>query len=396
MAAVLVTAVACSSRPGASSQAAPTIAIIETAPATGVSAVEVRGLPKADLDGLREAVLSDDAWQALLRVTVIGGADQAEVPAVAGAYRIAGQVLQFAPLFPLDPRVAHRVEFDPARLPSPEAGGDRWRASPITLAIGAAVTEAVPATRVVQMFPPAVMLENQLRVYLQFSSPMGRRPARDYVRVLDDAGQEVVDALLPLDVSLWNADRTRCTLLFDPGRVKRGILPNAEMGRPLTAGRRYTLVVSREWRDLEDRPLVEEFRRAFRVVPAVLAAIEPQAWRVTPPAAGSREPLAVIFSRALDHALAERALVVRGPDGRQLEGTVALDDAATRWAFTPASDWQAGAHQLRTLSVLEDPAGNRVGRAFDADPRREGSVVDGGDMNTEAVIPFSVSAQRGR
>ena len=397
MAAVLVTAAACNSSPGASPQAAPTIHLIEAGSAAGVSAVEVRGLPGTDLDALREAVLSDDAWQALLRVTATGSAVQADVPAVAGAYTIAGQVLRFEPLFSLDPRVAHRVVFDPARIPpAPGRGGDAWRASPVTLVIGAAVTQVVPVTHVVQMFPPDVMLENQLRVYLQFSSPMGRRPARDYVRVLDEAGREVVDAFLPLDVSLWNADRTRCTLLFDPGRVKRGILPNAEMGRPLTEGRRYTLVVSREWRDIEDRPLVEEFRRAFRVVPAVLTAIEPKAWRLTPPVAGNREPLAVIFPRALDHALAQRALVVRGLDGRQLDGAVELDDAATRWAFTPATAWRAGAHQLRTLSVLEDPAGNRVGRAFDADPEREGSVVDGGDMNTEAVILFSVGAQRGR
>lgn len=396
MAAVLVAAAACSSRPGASPETAPTIELIETAHATGVSAVEVGGLPEADLDALRDAALSDDAWQALLRVTATL-AGQADVPAVAGAYRIAGQVLRFEPLFPLDPRVAHRVVFDPARLPlAPQRGADTWRGVPVTRMTGVVATRGVPLTRVVQMFPPEVLLENQLPVYLQFSSPMGRRPARDYVRVLDEAGREVVDAFLPLDVSLWNADRTRCTLLFDPGRVKRGILPNAELGRPLTAGSRYTLVVRREWRDAEDRLLVEAFRREFRVLPAVMAAIEPASWQLTAPATGTRGPLTVSFPRALDHALAERALVVRGPGGRQVEGAVELDDAAMEWHFTPSAAWQAGAHQLRTLSVLEDPAGNRVGRAFDADPRQEGSVVEGGDMNTEAVIPFEVGAQRGR
>ncbi len=32
-------------------------------------------------------------------------------------------------------------------------------------------------------------------------------------------------------MDLWNEDRTRFTVLYDPGRVKRGILPNEEMGR---------------------------------------------------------------------------------------------------------------------------------------------------------------------
>ncbi|MDO8793147.1 MAG: hypothetical protein Q7J25_00835 [Vicinamibacterales bacterium] len=397
MAAVLVTAAACSLPQGQSPAAAPVIQTIETVPGAGVSTLAVVGLPEGDLAAVRTADLSDTGWHALLRVTATADEAAGDVPPVTGRYRVEGGTLRFEPAFPLDPLVAHRAVFDPVRLPpAPGRGGEAWRAEPITLAIGGTTAPVVPVTRVVQMFPPEVLLENQLRMYLQFSSPMGGRPARDYVRVLDEAGREVVDAFLPLDVSLWNADRTRCTLLFDPGRVKRGILPNAELGRPLTAGRRYTLVVSREWRDAEDQPLVEEFRRAFRVVPAALTAIEPTDWRLLPPAAGGREPLAVIFPRALDHALAERALVVRGPDGRQMEGAVAVDDAATRWRFTPATAWQPGTHQLRALSVLEDAAGNRVGRAFDADPRREGSVVDGGDIRTEAVIPFDVGALGGR
>lgn len=132
-------------------------------------------------------------------------------------------------------------------------------------------------------------------------------------------------------------------------------------------------------------------RKSRRQPRAASARIE-----VARAAAGSREPLTVTFPRALDHALAQRALIVGGPDGRELEGVVALDDAGTEWAFTPAAVWQAGAHQLRTLSVLEDLAGNRVGRACDADPRQAGSVVDGGQMHAEAVMPFAVGAPRRR
>ena len=79
---------------------------------------------------------------------------------------------------------------------------------------------------------------------------------------LDDRGQEVVDAFLPLDADFWNDDRTRYTVFFDPGRVKRGILPNKQMGRALAAGKRYTLLVKREWRDGHGLPLKEEFRQS--------------------------------------------------------------------------------------------------------------------------------------
>ena len=76
------------------------------------------------------------------------------------------------------------------------------------------------------VFPSAsVVPENQLRMYIQFSAPMGRRGGLDHVKLLDETGDEVDDPFLPLDAEFWNADRTRYTLFFDPGRQKRGILP---------------------------------------------------------------------------------------------------------------------------------------------------------------------------
>ncbi len=73
-----------------------------------------------------------------------------------------------------------------------------------------------------------------------------------------------------------------------PGRVKKGILPNQQMGRPLEVGRSVTLVISREWRDEHGLPLKEEFRRALRVGPADEQPLDTA--RVAHPAAGGRRP----------------------------------------------------------------------------------------------------------
>ena len=45
------------------------------------------------------------------------------------------------------------------------------------------------------------------------------------------------------------------------------------------------------------------------------------------------------------------------------EGTV--QDAETRWTFVPQQPWTPGAYSLDVLTALEDPAGNRIGRAFE-------------------------------
>ncbi|MGE0393749.1 MAG: hypothetical protein AB7P67_09290 [Vicinamibacterales bacterium] len=385
-AAVLGTVAACTSpaRPAVT----PQLRTAEAEPGRGVTAVSVTGLPEAALERLAASGTSAEAFARVLRVQTTEA--PAGAPAVSGRYAVRDGVLRFEPAFPLDPHVAHTATFDPRELAGVDLTREPWATTPLTLTIAAAGRTGRPSTRVVQMFPPAEMLENQLRVYLQFSAPMSRRPARDFVRLLDDAGREVPDAFLPLDVSLWNDDRTRCTLLFDPGRVKRGILPNAEMGRPLTAGRRYTVVVSRAWPDATDQPLVEEFRREFRVRPAVLSAIEPGAWRVVAPAANTRDALVVTFPHALDYALAARAIRIEALDGAEMPGEVQVADTATEWRFLPAAPWQPGRFQLRALAVLEDAAGNRVGRPFDADPSIVGSITADAPAGADATVPFAI------
>jgi len=59
----------------------------------------------------------------------------------------------------------------------------------------------------------------------------------------------------------------------------------------------------------------------------------------------------------------------------------------TTWTFTPAEPWVAGQHNLLALAMLEDLAGNRIGRAFEVDN------FDRTDDTTEperTLIPFTV------
>ena len=44
------------------------------------------------------------------------------------------------------------------------------------------------------------------------------------------SGQAVADPFLELDEELWSTDGRRFTLLFDPGRIKRGLKPTGGGG----------------------------------------------------------------------------------------------------------------------------------------------------------------------
>src|SRR5438105_1654786 len=80
-------------------------------------------------------------------------------------------------------------------------------------------------------------------------SAMGRGAAYHHIRLLDATGRPVDAPFLELEEELWSNDGMRFTLLFDPGRIKRGLKPREELGPVLGAGKSYTLVIDGAWPD---------------------------------------------------------------------------------------------------------------------------------------------------
>ena len=345
----------------------PRIAL--TAAASGQQVVDVEGLPAHVLARLEQDPPARGAWEALLRVQVArGDGASGTLPPVLGDYAVHGGALRFTPRFPFDPGQRYEVVFDPSSLPPARAGAAASPLRAISATIEIPAPDRAPSTRVVAVYPSALEVpENHLRLYIVFSAPMGLGAAGPYIRLVDEHGGPLADPFLPLDVDLWNEDRTRFTVLYDPGRVKRGILPNQEMGRPLAAGETYALEIDPGWRDAEGQPLVAPFRREFRVGPPQAHALDPADWRLDVPDPGTRKPLAVDFPAALDYGLLQRALRVAAGDGRPLAGDIRVEREETRWLFTPHAPWRPGEHQLVAAATLEDVAGNRIGRPFEVD-----------------------------
>ncbi len=332
--------------------------------------IDLVDLPESQLQAVRAAG-SREAWMALFQVAV--AADQ---PPMLGDYRIEGDRVRFTPMFPLDPGRQYHVAFTPPA------------ASPLVATVGLPATHTTPTTLVAQVYPSGeVVPENQLRLYIHFSAPMGMKGGLDYVHLLDDEGKEVIDPFLPLDAEFWNDDRTRYTVFFDPGRQKRGIPVIDAMGRSLTEGKSYTLVVDKEWRDGHGLPLKEIYKRTFKVGPPDERPLDHTVWQIQAPAGGTRTPLTVAFPEPLDHGLLLRAWGVQGPDGAAIGGDIVVGKGEATWSFTPRELWKAGAHNIVAFAMLEDLAGNRIGRAFEVDQ------FDRSDRSSEpekTLIPFSV------
>ncbi|MEQ1689769.1 MAG: hypothetical protein ABMA00_00680, partial [Gemmatimonas sp.] len=206
----------------------------------------------------------------------------------------------------------------------------------------------------------------------------------------DEGDLEVKSAFLPLDADFWNDDRTRYTAFLDPGRVKRGILPNEQMGRAIRQGHRYSVVVDSNWRDANGIPLTATYRRSFYVGEPDERVIDVGAWRVSSPSGGTKNALQVAFPKPLDHGLLVRALGVESTDGAQVFGTVDVARNGREWRFTPRENWRNGAeYRLLVLSILEDPAGNRIDRPFEVDMFDR---VDRTAAPERRTIPFRTGA----
>jgi hypothetical protein len=297
------------------------------------SAFRAAGLPATPPDG---------GWAAVFRVHV----GDASMPPVMGTYAVEGADVVFRPRFAIPPDVACRAI----------AGGKEFR-------FAAAAREFKSTTRVLQVFPSGGDIPaNQLKFYLEFSAPMEKGQAWERIRLLNAEGKVVELAFLEIDQELWDPESKRLTLLFDPGRIKRGVMPRDQVGSALLAGQSYTLVVDREYRDAEGNRLIAEFRRGFRVRAEDREPVDPSKWSFHLPLAGTREPLRVAFGEPLDAALATRLIGIEG-----IPGDFSLANAESTLVFTPSASWESREYKLLVDTALEDLAGNRVGRPFDVD-----------------------------
>jgi hypothetical protein len=321
----------------------------------------------SDLDpdlvfSIRSDLELDHLLRSIFRVTVIesGWPESDDLPNVFGRYQILENGVRFIPRFPFERGVRYRATFDPQPLA-------RFRLSEVsTLEFSLPKESSALPTEVTQVFPSGACLpENLLRFYVRFSASMQRGRCEQQIALIGSDGRPIPDALYRSPVELWDRSMRHLTVLLDPGRLKRGVEPNRELGLPLKAGQEYTLAIGSGMTDFSGRPLRESFYKTFRVTEPVRRPVAVEEWKILPPAANSREPLAIMFPNALDWALLWHTITVASEAGQPIDGRIAIDQDERRWSFTPTSAWTAGSYRVRVASSLEDVCGNNLLGPFD-------------------------------
>jgi hypothetical protein len=275
---------------------------------------------------------------------------------MAGTFSMDGPILRFRPRFAFAAGTSYAwITRQPPVRPA--------------LVLSRPALSRAATTVVTGIYPTAAELPvNALRFYLHFSAPMSEGFAATAVQLRDsDSGEALAGAILPMEPELWDPGRSRLTLLLDPGRIKRGLVPHSEAGYPLTPGRHVSLVVDPAFPDATGTPLTARAVREYTVGSAIRQRVSPDGWRIDHPETGTRRPVRVHFDRPMDHALGQRCLTVVDAAGRRVAGASTVAAGERDWTFTPATGWADEQYVLLVAPQLEDIAGNSVTRVFDRD-----------------------------
>lgn len=277
-------------------------------------------------------------------------------PPIVGSWKRENNQLYFCPLIPFSKNLTYQAQF-------PEVPYFTFKPVPPKNYTQTIITEVFPTTD--------TLPENNLKMYLYFSAPMSDGNAYQHIQFKDDKGEKLATPFLELTPLLWNDDRTRLTVWFDPGRVKRDLLRNQKLGAPLVAGKNYSVHISKNWKDVNGYSLATDFVKKIVIKQADRMAPSPNNWQATVPKANTKTPVIIHFGEALDHALAQKSLTLYNKKGKRVEGKAILSDTDKEWIFTPLNNWQSNPYRIQISAKLEDLAGNNFNRLFDTDLEKQ-------------------------
>lgn len=351
--------------------------------------VSVVGLPPKALSMLSRASLDEALWISLFPVTTgeILPADGTH-PGVLGTWSVESEGIRFTPRFALATGIQYTARFDGALFDA--LTGHEGAPTPdleLTFSMPDPDTEAT--TVVEAVYPSAeVVPENLLRLYIHFSAPMAPQIVTDAVRLYDASGERVELPFVEVPEGLWDPSHRRLTVIFHPGRLKRGVGPHEVMGTPLREGGTYRLVVGKEMKDAQGYPLAEGYERRYRAGPADRVSPNVETWELVAPD-GPSGPVILNLPEPLDHALMLRLMSVVTAGGSRVLGAAEAPDEERRWRFMPERPWNPGRHAILVDPAIEDLAGNTPRRLFDVETRLGGVAPeeDQGPIRLEFVVP---------
>jgi hypothetical protein len=314
---------------------------------------EISGSVQLDITPIIKQNIKQSTYECL-SVFVKNAADEYNSNAVQGRYTVENEYLIFKPYFPFEKGMTYIVR-------TKETNGNYAFQS---FQVGK--KEAVEEAKVLSIYPSADELpENLLRFYFYFNTPMKKEEAVKHIQLIDAEGNIDDKAFMEFKQELWSADGKRLTLLFDPGRIKRGVSTNLELGPALLEGNKYQLTVSGSWQDVHGQELSIKTTKEFVVVEAYRHQINVDELKIQKPKPNSNDALSIQFDRIMDHALIQSMLRIKDENKKPIAGHWEISEDEKIVQFIPEKPWKKGTYRIVMDSRMEDVAANNLNNLLD-------------------------------
>ena len=317
---------------------------------TSVTIVSKNG--KAVAFAIRGSFVNDKNTATQLKVQLIKPGERLPV---LGYFRKEGDEVIFEPVVPLTKGLRYEVLLNDTLL------------SEIEIPVGDSEAPALLSIYPSQDTVP----ENLLKIYLEFSEPMVEGSSLSHLTLIRNDRDTMPGTFLDLQPELWNAEGNVLTLWLDPGRIKRGLIPNEKLGLPLKAGERYTLHLNKLWKSKNGVPLAKNYSKTFDVGERDDEFPNLATWKVVNPSFDQKDVLEIKFPQPLDYFLVMECITVRKANGDVVGGKIEIDDEERVVRFVPNQPWTKGDFALYVESRLEDLAGNNLNHPFDREVEKK-------------------------
>ncbi len=224
------------------------------------------------------------------------------------------------------------------------------------------------APKVLEVYPTTDSIPvNILRFYIQFSAPMQEMNILKHIKLSNEESKDITGVFFENQYELWNEERTKVTLIIDPGRVKLGLLANNKMGRAFDEDKKYTLTIDSLLMDFNDRKLSGKFTKTFIAIKEDRVSPDTENWKLLLPKANSSDAILIEFQDKIDHVSAHTLIKVF-QNKKEIQGQISLSNQEQNWVFKPFKNWEKGNYSIIINPRLEDIAANSLNQIFDHNP----------------------------
>ncbi len=228
-----------------------------------------------------------------------------------------------------------------------------------------------PLTEAIQIFPLTDKIpSNILCFHALFSSPMNEDGvAFTKVQLIDEAGS--IKPKVWKEKSYWT-DSAKClVLMIHPGRIKRGINYLSQLGPVFEVGKKYTIVLTTKLKDKYNRPLHKEYKKTFTAIAPDRQMPKLMEKEFKKPASGTRNPLQIKFSEAMDYGSLRIGFKVFDEKNQLVQGKIAPTNNDSLYSFMPNSAWQKQTYRMECSAEVSDLASNHLHRLFETKSIKE-------------------------